>query len=51
MINKMLHAYVSPSVTATAVPKNGGVFEVGASESVTAVDVNITLGSAGIKKD
>ena len=50
MINKMLHAYVSPSVTATAKPVNGGVFEVGTSQSVTTVDVNITLGSAGIKK-
>ncbi len=50
MINKMLHAYVAPSVTASAVPKNGGTFEIGASEQVTAVTVNITLGSAAITK-
>ena len=29
---------------------NGGVFEIGKSQSVTAVDVNITMGSAGVKK-
>ncbi|WP_283682662.1 hypothetical protein [Parablautia sp. Marseille-Q6255] len=50
MINKMLHAYVSPSVTASAVPKNGGTFEIGTSEQVTAVTVNITMGSAAITK-
>lgn len=50
MINKMLHAYVAPSITASAVPKNGGTFEIGASETVTAVTVNITLGSAAITK-
>lgn len=50
MINKMLHAYVAPSVTATMTPKNGGVVEVGTTEQVTAVTVNITPGSAAITK-
>lgn len=50
MINKMLHAYVAPSATATASPTNGGVFEIGTSKQVTAVAVNITLGSAAISK-
>ena len=46
----MLHAYVAPTVSASAKPVNGGVFEIGKSQSVTAVDVNITMGSAGVKK-
>lgn len=50
MINKMLHAYVVPSVTAAMVPKNGGTVEIGTTEQVTAVTVNITLGSAKITK-
>lgn len=50
MINKMLHAYVAPSVTAAMVPKNGGTVEIGTTEQVTAVTVNITLGSASITK-
>ena len=50
MINKMLHAYVAPQASASMKPTNGGVFEIGTSQSVTAVDVNITLGSTGIKK-
>ncbi len=50
MLDKLLHAYVSPSATAAAKPINGGVFELGTSQTVTSVDVNITLGSTGIKK-
>lgn len=50
MINKMLHAYVAPQVSASAVPENGGVFEIGTSKQVTAVNVNITLGSDPITK-
>lgn len=50
MINKMLHAYVAPSATASASPTNGGTFEIGTSQKVTAVTVNITLGSAQISK-
>ena len=50
MINKMLHAYVAPTVTASMVPKNGGTVEIGTTEQVTAVTVNITLGSASITK-
>ena len=50
MLDKLLHAYVSPSATAAAKPTNGGVFELGTSQTVTSVDVNITLGSTGIKK-
>lgn len=50
MIDKLLHAYVAPVVTASASPKNGGTFEVGTSQSVTAVVVNITPGSAAVKK-
>ena len=50
MIDKLLHAYVAPTATATAKPSNGGVFEVGTSQTVASVDVNIGLGSTGIKK-
>ena len=50
MVNKMLHPYVAPTVTAAMVPANGGVVEVGTSQSVTGVTVNITLGSATITK-
>lgn len=50
LLDKMLHAYVAPTVSASAKPANGGTFEIGASQSVTAVDVNITMGSTGIKK-
>ena len=50
LIDKMLHAYVAPKVSASAVPTNGGVFEIGTSQSVTSVSVNITMGSTGIKK-
>lgn len=50
MIDKMLHPYVAPTVSAVAKPTNGGVFEIGTSQSVTAVDVTITLGSAAITK-
>lgn len=50
LVDKMLHAYVAPKVTASAVPTNGGVFEIGTSKTVSSVTVNITLGSAGIKK-
>ncbi|MDO4285162.1 MAG: hypothetical protein Q4C60_07470 [Eubacteriales bacterium] len=50
LLDKMLHAYVAPKVTAAAKPTNGGVFEVSTSQSVTAVDVTITFGSTTIKK-
>lgn len=50
MLDKLLHAYVAPSASASCKPTNGGVFEIGTSQTVTAVDVNITLGSTGIKK-
>lgn len=50
MINKMLHAYVAPTASASASPTNGGTFEIGTSQQVTAVTVNITLGSASISK-
>ncbi|MDO4327020.1 MAG: hypothetical protein Q4E24_13470 [bacterium] len=50
MINKMLHPYVAPTVTAAMAPTNGGVVEVGTSQSVTGVTVTITLGSAAITK-
>lgn len=50
MINKMLHPYVAPTVTAAMTPNNGGVVEAGTTQSVTGVTVNITLGSAAITK-
>lgn len=50
LLDKMLHAYVAPTASASAKPANGGTFEIGTSQSVTAVDVNITMGSTGIKK-
>lgn len=50
MINKMLHAYVAPTVSAAMSPANGGVVEAGTAQTVNAVTVNITLGSASITK-
>lgn len=50
MLDKLLHPYVAPKVSAAAVPDNGGTFETGISRSVTAVTVTITMGSAAIKK-
>lgn len=50
LLDKMLHAYVAPTVSGSAKPVNGGTFEIGTSQSVTAVDVHITMGSTGIKK-
>lgn len=50
MIDKLLHPYVAPTVTAAATPNNGGVVEIGTSKSVTGVTVTITLGSAAITK-
>lgn len=50
MIDKLLHAYVAPAVTAAMTPTNGGTVEIGTTQSVTGVTVNITLGSAAITK-
>ena len=50
MIDKLLHAYVAPTATAAASPTNGGVFEIGTSKQVTAVNVTITPGSAAVNK-
>lgn len=50
MIDKLLHPYVAPTVTASMTPTNGGVVEAGTTQSVTGVTVNITLGSAAISK-
>lgn len=50
MIDKLLHPYVAPTVTAAMSPTNGGVVEVGTTQTVSAVTVNITLGSAAINK-
>lgn len=50
VIDKLLHAYVAPMVTASASPVNGGTFEIGSTQKVTAVTVNITLGSTGVTK-
>ena len=50
VIDKLLHAYVAPVVTASASPVNGGTFEIGSSQKVTAVTVSITLGSVSITK-
>ena len=50
VVDKLLHAYVAPKATASMVPENGGVCEIGTQKSVTAVTVNLTLGSAAIKK-
>lgn len=50
MIDKLLHPYVAPIVTAAMSPANGGVVEVGTTQTVNAVTVNITLGSAAISK-
>lgn len=50
MINKLLHAYVAPTVTAAMSPTNGGVVEIGTTQTVNAVTVTITMGSAAISK-
>lgn len=50
MIDKLLHPYVAPSVTAAMTPANGGVVEVGTTQNVTGVTVNVTLGSAAVTK-
>lgn len=50
MVNKMLHPYVAPTVTAAMTPTNGGVVEVGTTQTVNGVTVNITMGSAAITK-
>ena len=50
MLNKLLHAYVAPTVSAAMTPSNGGVVEVGTTQNVTGVTVNITKGSAEITK-
>lgn len=50
LLDKLLHAYVSPSVSAQVKPTNGGVFEIGTTQHVTGVSVNITQGSAALKK-
>lgn len=50
MLDKLLHAYVAPTVTASMTPANGGVVEMGTTQNVTGVTVNITMGSAAITK-
>ncbi|EET60360.1 hypothetical protein BRYFOR_07556 [Marvinbryantia formatexigens DSM 14469] len=50
MINRLLHPYVAPVVTAAMSPSNGGVVEAGTTQTVSAVTVNITPGSAAISK-
>lgn len=50
LLDKILHAYVAPKVSAAMVPENGGVFEVGTSKNITSVNVTITMGSAAINK-
>lgn len=50
VVDKLLHAYVAPKVTAAAKPTNGGVFELGTSQTISSVDVNITKGSANLSK-
>lgn len=50
MIDKLLHPYVAPAVTAAMSPVNGGTVENGTTQTVNAVTVNITLGSTSITK-
>lgn len=50
MIDKLLHPYVAPQVSAAAKPSNGGTFEIGTTQSVTGIDVTVTLGSSAIEK-
>ena len=50
LLDKLLHAYVSPSVSAATKPVNGGVFEIGTTQKITGVTANITQGSAALKK-
>ena len=49
MFTKLLYPYVKPTVTARSTP-NGGVFEKGSSQTVTAIAAIITKGTAAITK-
>ncbi|MDO4313789.1 MAG: hypothetical protein Q4C52_11970 [Eubacteriales bacterium] len=50
MIDKLLHPYVAPIVTAAMSPTNGGTVETGTTQTVNAVTVNITPGSSAVTK-
>ena len=51
MLTKILYPWVAPVVTAAVVtPSNGGVFEKGNTQTVTAVNVTVTKKSANITK-
>ena len=50
MIDKMLHAYVAPKVSAAMSPTNGGVVEIGTTQKITAVTATVTKGSAALAK-
>lgn len=51
MLTKILYPWVAPVVTAAVVtPSNGGVFEKGDAQTVTAVNVTVTKKSANITK-
>lgn len=48
IIDQLLHPYVAFSASISTSPVNGGVYEVGTTQSITSATVNITLGSASI---
>lgn len=50
VLKKLLYPYVAPSVSASTTPKNGGVFELGSSQTVTGITVNVTKKSETITK-
>lgn len=50
VLKKLLYPYVAPVVSASTTPKNGGVFELGTSQSVTGISVNVTKKSEKITK-
>ena len=49
VLNKILYPWVAPSVSASSTP-NGGAFEKGNTQTVTAIKVNVTKKSANITK-
>ena len=50
VFKKLLYPYVAPAVSASSTPKNGGVFELGTTQTVTGITVNVTKKSEAITK-
>lgn len=50
VLSKLLYPHIPPVVKATSTPKDGGTFELGTTQTVTGISVNVTKKSATIKK-